>query len=81
MLEELDVELNAAGINLVFAEMKDPVREKVERYELTRTIEPGHFYPTLEAAVDAFRSTVGGDWRVVEGAAGKAPSGEERDGD
>jgi hypothetical protein len=35
--------------------MKDPVREKIERYELTRTIDPNHFYPTVEAAIDAFR--------------------------
>ena len=51
MLEDLDEALNAAGIHLVFAEMKDPVRRKVERYELTRTISPEHFYPTVEAAV------------------------------
>jgi len=57
MLEELDVALNAVGIALVFAEMKDPVRRKVERYELTRTIDPAHFFPTIEAAVAAFRAS------------------------
>ncbi|HET6793073.1 MAG TPA: sulfate permease [Acidimicrobiales bacterium] len=56
MLEDLDIDLNARGISLVFAEMKDPVREKIERYELTRTIDPSHFFPTLDAAVAAFRS-------------------------
>jgi hypothetical protein len=30
---------------LVVADMKDPVREKIERYELTRTIDPAHFFP------------------------------------
>ena len=55
MLEELDEALNARGVSLVFAELKDPVREKIERYELTRTIDPEHFYPTLDAAVDAYR--------------------------
>ena len=35
MLEDLDEALNAKGISLVFAEMKDPVRRKIERYELT----------------------------------------------
>ncbi|SHN24926.1 SulP family inorganic anion transporter [Cryptosporangium aurantiacum] len=54
MLEELDLELNAEGISLVFAELKTPVREKVKRYELTRTIDPRHFYPTVEDAVRAF---------------------------
>jgi high affinity sulfate transporter 1 len=54
MLEDLDEELNARGISLAFAEMKDPVRRKIERYELTRTIDPSHFFPTVEAAVAAF---------------------------
>ena len=40
MLEDLDEMLNARGISLVFAEMKNPVREKIERYGLTRTIDP-----------------------------------------
>ena len=56
MLEELDEWLNARGISLVFAEMKDPVRSKVTRYELTRTIDPRHFYPTIKAAVTEFNS-------------------------
>ncbi|MEU4691487.1 sulfate permease [Actinoplanes sp. NPDC023714] len=56
MLEDLDEELNAAGISLVFAEMKNPVREKINRYGLTRTIDPEHFYPTVEEAVAAYRS-------------------------
>ncbi|HEY6568358.1 MAG TPA: sulfate permease [Actinomycetota bacterium] len=67
MLEDLDVELNGKGINLVFAEMKDPVRRKVERYELTKTIAPEHFYPTIGAAVDAFRTTTGAEWEAIEG--------------
>ena len=49
MLEDLDVELNARGVSLVFAEMKTPVQEKVRRYELTRTIDPDHFFDTVEA--------------------------------
>jgi len=54
MLVELDEWLNARGISLVFAEMKDPVHAKITRYELTRTIDPSHFYPTIRAAVRAF---------------------------
>jgi high affinity sulfate transporter 1 len=59
MLEQLDAWLNERGVSLVFAELKDPVRAKIERYELTRTIDPEHFYPTLEAAVAAFRAATG----------------------
>ncbi|HEY7763261.1 MAG TPA: SulP family inorganic anion transporter, partial [Actinomycetota bacterium] len=62
MLEELDVWLNARDISLVFAEMKDPVRAKVERYELTHTIDPAHFFPTIEEAVDAYRAEFGQEW-------------------
>src|SRR4051795_546228 len=56
MLEDLDAELNARGISLAFAELKDPVRHKIERYELTRTIAPTKFFPTVEAGVAAFGS-------------------------
>jgi len=62
VLEELDEALNAQGISLVFAELKDPVREKIQRYGLTRTIDPRHFFPTIESAVTAFRQQSGSDW-------------------
>jgi high affinity sulfate transporter 1 len=62
MLETLDEALNARGVSLVFAELKDPVRRKIERYELTRTIDPAHFFPTLDAAVEAYRAEYGAEW-------------------
>ena len=62
MLAELDQELNATGTYLVFAELKDPVRAKLERYALIGPLDPHHFFPTLEAAVDAFREHAGVDW-------------------
>jgi high affinity sulfate transporter 1 len=67
ILEDLDEALNARGISLVFAEMKDPVREKIERYELTRTIDPAHFFPTVGAAVAAFQDQFGADWVPAAG--------------
>jgi high affinity sulfate transporter 1 len=67
MLEDLDEALNAQGISLVFAELKDPVREKIERYELTRTIDPAHFFPTVGAAVAAFQGQFGADWVPAAG--------------
>ena len=54
MLVDLDLELNAADIHLVFAEMKDPVQDKIVRYGLLDTIDQRHFYPTIEVAVEAF---------------------------
>ena len=66
MLEDLDVALNESGISLVFAELKDPVRNRVNRYELTRVIDPAHFFPTLDAAVTAFREETGTQWSRIE---------------
>ena len=66
MLQSLDEELNARGVNLVFAEMKDPVREKIDRYELTKTIDTAHFFPTLDDAVQAFREQTGAEWTTGE---------------
>ena len=73
VLEDLDEELNAGGISLVFAELKDPVRRKIERYGLTRTIDPGHFFPTIGAAVEAFRQETGAQWPVVTSQPGDIP--------
>ena len=67
MLEDLDEALNTQGISLVFAELKDPVRRKIEQYELTRTIDPAHFFPTVGAAAAAFREQFGADWTRTAG--------------
>ena len=69
----------------MFAELKDPVRRKIERYELTRTIDPRHFYPTIESAVAAFRQETGAEWTAastVDGQASPASGGKAvaRDG-
>lgn len=58
MLVDLDLELNAAGIHLIFAELRDSVKEKIERYGLLETIDRRHFFPTIEAAVEEFRREV-----------------------
>ena len=67
MLEDLDETLNARGTSLVFAELKDPVRDKIERYGLTRTIDPHHFFPTIESALAAFRQETGAEWTTADG--------------
>lgn len=61
MLVKLDEELNADGIHLAFAELKDPVRDKIERYSLYDTIDPNHFYPTIKTAIRAFREESTGE--------------------
>ncbi|MFF5287454.1 SulP family inorganic anion transporter [Streptomyces sp. NPDC013171] len=62
MLEELDETLDAKGVHLVFAELKDPVRRKLERYGLTRALDPRRFFPTVEAAVAAYLRNTGAEW-------------------
>ena len=79
VLEDLDEALNDQGISLVFAELKDPVRRKIERYGLTRTINPNHFFPTIETALAAFRAETGAEWTTDGGpaASGQAtPEGQ-----
>jgi high affinity sulfate transporter 1 len=73
VLEDLDETLNSQGISLVFAELKDPVRHKIERYGLTRTIDPRHFFPTIEAAVTAFRQETGAEWSADASEPGDIP--------
>ena len=46
----------------MFAELKDPVRRKIDRYGLTGKIEPPHLFPTVKAAVDAFQEESGAEW-------------------
>ncbi len=66
MLADLDEWLNERGVSLVFAELKDPVKEKIVRYELTRTIDPAHFYRTIDEAVHAYVTETGASWRGTE---------------
>jgi high affinity sulfate transporter 1 len=77
MLEELDETLNAQGTSLVFAELKDPVRRKIERYGLTRTIDPRHFYPTIESALTAYRQETGAEWTAADAAAASTQAAPE----
>lgn len=62
ILGDLDKELNAKGISLVFAELKDPVHAKLERYKLIGTLDPNHFFHTLEEAVEAYQRETGAKW-------------------
>jgi MFS superfamily sulfate permease-like transporter len=52
MLEQLDNELNAAGVHMAFAEMRSRLQDLTLRYGLLETIDRDHFYPTIEAALE-----------------------------
>jgi high affinity sulfate transporter 1 len=62
VLLDLDQWLDERGQSLMFAELKDPVRRKIDRYGLLREIEPSHFFPTVGAAVHAFGALTGAHW-------------------
>ena len=38
------------------------MRAKLERYELIGPLDPTHFFPTLDGALEAFREQTGADW-------------------
>jgi MFS superfamily sulfate permease-like transporter len=53
MLEDLDKDLNARGIHMAFAGMRTRLQDLIVRYGLFETLDRDHFYPTLDAALDA----------------------------
>jgi high affinity sulfate transporter 1 len=53
VLEQLDNELNEAGIHMAFAEMRARLQALTLRYGLFETLDRDHFYPTLDAALRA----------------------------
>lgn len=62
MLVELQQALREAGVELHFAEVKDPVRDKLLRLEVLRHIGNDIFHPTVGAAVEAYLEDHGVDW-------------------
>ncbi len=65
-LRALYDELEAEGIELAFAELKDPVRDRLRRYGIADKIGPDRFFPTLGVAVAAYLQATGVDWRDWE---------------
>ena len=63
VLVELAQTLRASQIELRFAEMKDPVKDKLKRFELLDRLGSDIFHPTVGAAVDAYRVEHSVDWK------------------
>jgi high affinity sulfate transporter 1 len=61
-LAELDKSLQDANIELAFAEMKGPVKDRLKRYELFSRFGVEHFYPTIGEAVDGYLETHKVEW-------------------
>ena len=62
MIEELDKELATRNVELAFAELKDPVKDRLQRYGLQKRIGHEFFFPTVGVAVKAFLDTNDVDW-------------------
>lgn len=62
MLAELDDKLRASGVDFCFAELKDPVKDKLKRFGMFERFGDQGFFPTLGAAVDAYVSAYAVDW-------------------
>jgi high affinity sulfate transporter 1 len=66
MLLELDEALHAAGIELCFAEMKDPVKDKLKRFGLFARFGEETFFATLGQAVSAYLDLFDVEWEDWE---------------
>jgi len=62
ILVELDEALHRAGIKLCFAELKDPVKDKLKRFGLFERIGEGFFFPTIGASVGNYLESHAVDW-------------------
>jgi high affinity sulfate transporter 1 len=62
MLDELDDILQQAGIELVFAEMKDPVKDKLKRFGVFNKLGAQLFFHTIDEAVKAYLTTYPVAW-------------------
>lgn len=62
MLADLDATLHAAGIELCFAEMKDPVKDKLKRFGLFTRFGEDTFFPTIGTAVNSYLAANPVEW-------------------
>ncbi|MGL4649780.1 MAG: STAS domain-containing protein, partial [Caldilineaceae bacterium] len=67
-LEKLDLDLQGAGIDLRFAEMKDPTKDMLKRFGLYDKVGADAFYPTVGRAVDAYLEQHDVEWLDWEAA-------------
>jgi MFS superfamily sulfate permease-like transporter len=66
MVAELDQALHARGIELCFAELKDPVKDKLKRFGLFAQLGENYFFPTIGVAVSRYLETNNVEWEDWE---------------
>ena len=74
VLDGLYQTLQAAGVRLCFAEMKDPVKDKLKRFELFSRFGEDRFFDTLGQAVSAYLDTHTVAWQDWEDRPKAAPA-------
>lgn len=62
MLLVLIDDLNGAGVELEFAEMKGPVKDRLAQYDIDQLVGPESFRPTVGSAVSAYVETHRVEW-------------------
>jgi len=62
VLDDLDKTLHEAGIELCFAEMKDPVKDKLKRFGLFARFGEEHFFATTGQAVARYLESQSVEW-------------------
>jgi high affinity sulfate transporter 1 len=66
MVAELDEALHERGIELCFAELKDPVKDKLKRFGLFAQLGESYFFPTLGVAVSRYLEINHVEWEDWE---------------
>ena len=61
-LSELEKTLSEAGVKLCFAELKDPVKDKLKRFGLFEQIGEKFFFPTIGSAVSNYLESYTVNW-------------------
>jgi high affinity sulfate transporter 1 len=74
-LEDLHKALRESGITLLFAELKDPVKDKLKRFGLFGLFGDGGFFPTVDVAVESYLEAHDVEWVDWE----DRPAGESRE--
>jgi MFS superfamily sulfate permease-like transporter len=80
-LDELDKTLHEAGIDLCFAEMKGPVKDKLKRFGLFSRLGEQRFFATIGEAVNRYlesQSVAWVDWEDHAGANAKESAQQAR---
>ncbi|HEV3503661.1 MAG TPA: STAS domain-containing protein, partial [Actinomycetes bacterium] len=75
ILRQLLEELRQQQVTLAFAELKGPVKVRLERYGLYTAVGPDRFFPTVGTAVDGYVEATGTAWVDWEERRAPAPPG------